>query len=110
MKPGFASFDEYWSAFVREHWRPSGRNVRIAQSSLALLRAALARLVPRFGWPAAATLLAWVKTLAGTMDRDIERATEETAWPPLRATAVLEGASAPKSTQPDRARDWAVWL
>lgn len=110
MKHGFASFDEYWSVFVRDHWRPSTRNVRLARSTVALVRAAVARLVPRFGWPAAATLLAWVKTLTGTIDRDIDRATQAAAWPPLRATAALEGAPPPPRAEPDRARDWAVWL
>jgi hypothetical protein len=124
MRSEFGSFDEYWSAFVLEHWRETSRRRRVVRVGKGLARLALGVVSPRLSalitvpplnlrWAAAATLLSWGKSLAGTLDDEIARVgtIDTAAWPPVEAAAELGPAPAPLKREPrSRGEGWAVWL
>jgi cell division septation protein DedD len=113
MRPGQVTFDEYWAAFVLEHWHSASRRRRVlalgksfAKASLGVLSPKLSALLsverPNLRWAAAALLLSVGKSLAKTMDREITRVA--TIDPPARApaptpisTSALAPARAPAS-------------
>jgi hypothetical protein len=125
---GYACFDEYWSAFVLEHWQRTSRRRRLIALGKGLAQAALGVLSPRLSalaaleplnlrWAAAATLLSLGKTLAGTMDQEVARVgTIETAgWPVLaqvkKPSAPEEAKQpAPLGVREGTPSDWAVWM
>jgi hypothetical protein len=125
---GYASFDEYWSAFVLEHWQRASRRRRFLALGKSLARGALGMLSPKLSalaslepvnlrWAAAAALLSLGKTLAGTMDQEIARAAtiETSGWPALSLVGESSSPPEPAVTARPAARDglvpdWAVWM
>ncbi|MCA9592260.1 MAG: hypothetical protein KC776_03090 [Myxococcales bacterium] len=123
MRPGHVTFDDYWAAFVLEHWHSTSRRRRVLALGRSLARAGLGVVSPRLSallnverpnarWAAAALLLSIGKSLARTMDREVARlATIDTEG--TTDVTALAPPAAPPVTSPSpmpAADDWAVWM